>query len=787
MALETTQRRIQKHALPLALIALPILAFHWKIWALGWWITGGDLINQFVPWREFALQEIREGRFPFWNPYVFCGAPFAANIQTALFYPENLLHFFFSTESVYSLSLVIHQMMAGLAMYGFLYSITKNRAAAAFGAVVYAWSGFYITHGHDGHLIHLRAYAWIPFTLWAQAAGSAQWSLKRSALLAACLAMMFYAGHTQIPLYIFYLLMARALWQSLWAWRGGAGWKQLASAPAWTLFSLALAVLLAALVLVPLAQLSQHTAGRAGGADYGFAVSDSMPPSFLAAMIAPLAFGDPTAPVREANFWLTKTGYHELCGYTGLLALIAALLAGVPSAKNAANRNINIECGFFALIGGLGLFFALGEYNPLYPLLYYGLPGWSYFRVPARLVMIFIIGVSVCSSVGLSRWMETDRKILTQSLAVKCAAIFSLLLCITYILVLLSKPAILVALREYEIDQTVFNLKLWTADRRAISARLPEILFETRYAYLMSSLSVANLWMLFGWGSLALIKRSKNSILRYAPLLVLLADLLFFSSRFVPTQSQQTWRETYFPETEITAAISQSARQGRVLLLDDAVGYPGTDAHPELRPNRLMRYGIHSVRGYDPLILRRFARYVNRAYGNPPDAPQGGLLFFPALPNPQVLEDCNVHSFVTAQPPPTAPAPLWSTGRSPLKIYSATGNHEFRLETPSSDMEIQIVKQTPSMVVLNVQTPTPNRLIWSQVYYPNWKAKIGETYTPIEPYKETWISIPIPNGPSLITIQYDASGFKAGIVITATTLTLTILGLFFSRLKRRNR
>lgn len=777
MANESIQRRIQNHALPLALIALPVMAFHWKIWALGWWITGGDLINQFVPWREFALQEIKEGRFPFWNPYVFCGAPFAANIQTALFYPENLLHLIVSTESVYSLSLVIHQLMAGLAMYGFLYQMTKNRAAAAFGATVFAWSGFYITHGHDGHLIHLRAYAWIPFILWAQGVGRVAWGLKRAAVLAGCLAMMFYAGHTQIPLYIFYLLMARALWLGVWAWRGGAGWKQLIDGPAWTLFSLALAVLLAALVLVPLAQLSQHTAGRAGGAEFEFAVSDSMPPSFAAAFIAPLMFGDPVTPVREEKFWLTTTGYHELCGYTGLLALIAALLAAAPGAKNAHNRSLTIECGFFALIGGLGLFFALGEYNPLYPLLYYGLPGWSYFRVPARLVLIFIIGVSVCSSVGLTRWMETERSALTQSPAVKCAAIASLLLCISYLLVLLSKPAILVMLREHEIDQTVFNLKLWTADRRAISARLPDILFETRYAYLMSSLSMANLWMLLGWGSLGLVKRCNASMLRYAPLLVLIADLLFFSSRFVPTQSQKNWREAYYPDTQITAAISQSTTQGRILLLDDAVGFPGTDAHPELRPNRLMRYGVHSARGYDPIILRRYAQYVNRAYGKPPDAPQGGLLFFPTAPSLQVLKDSNVQAVVTGQPLDAPYHETWSSAASPLKLYAVTSATEFRLLENTASNQIEIIEQTPTKVILDIKTQSPNRLVWSQVDYPNWKAQTGEEPMPIEPYQDVWISVPVSNGQSLVTIQYQPSGFKIGMTITFATIIFLVIGL----------
>ncbi|MBZ0258555.1 YfhO family protein, partial [bacterium] len=554
----------------------------------------------------------------------------------------------------------------------------------------------------------------------------------------------------------------------------------------WTLFSLILSVLLAAIVLVPLAQLSQHTAGRAGGAAYEFAVSDSMPPSFLAALIAPLAYGDPTASIREAQFWLTRTGYHELCGYTGILALFAAIFAGIPNKKPEANHALSMECLFFALIGGLGLFFALGEYNPLYPILYYGLPGWSYFRVPARLVLIFLIGVSVCSSVGIKRWLEAERDDLMQSIAVKCAAVASLLLCIAYIIVVLSKPAILSMLREYEIDQTIFNMQLWTADRSAISARLPEVLFETRYAYLMSSLSMAALWTLLGWGSLVLIKRTQINLLRYAPVVVLLTDLLLFSSRFVPTTPQPIWRKTYFPDSTITTAISQNAQAGRVLLLDDAVGYPGTEIHPELRPNRLMHYGIHTARGYDPLILRRYARYANQAFGKEPDAPQGGFLFFPTVPSQQFLNEANVCAVVTGQPLKAPLGPVWSNSQSPLKIWKNTGAHEFWLEN-DPEGAIEIIEKSASSVVLSIQTAKQGRLIWSQVYYPNWSAKVNETPVNIEAFKETWISIPVPEGDNQITIRFNPSGFKTGILITGLSFLFIIVGIRFSTQKQQQK
>ena len=53
-----------------------------------------DGIAQFYPWRNFAHDTIRSGYLPLWNPYQFCGTPFVANSQSAVFYPPNLLFYF---------------------------------------------------------------------------------------------------------------------------------------------------------------------------------------------------------------------------------------------------------------------------------------------------------------------------------------------------------------------------------------------------------------------------------------------------------------------------------------------------------------------------------------------------------------------------------------------------------------------------------------------------------------------------------------------------------------------
>lgn len=791
----------------LALLA-PILVFHWKIVLQGHWIQGGDFINQFSPWRHFALSELREGRFPFWNPYVFCGTPFAANIQTSLFYPENLFHLILPVEGVFSFSLVAHQALAALAMYGFLHHLVRSRAGALLGATVYAWSGFFITHAHDGHLIHARAYAFIPLALWAQsliftAQGVRVWAALAG--FASALAMMFFAGHTQLPLYIFYALLFRAAWHAVARASIMGQWRKAVLSVVYTGTGLALSMLTAMLVLLPLIELSRHTASRAGGADYAFAVSDSMPPSFLVTFVAPFFYGDPTHGERERQFWLTGTGYHELSGYVGIIPLLLLIFVFLSRRKDCENSEERIrrwDIYFFLSLAGGGLFFALGEYNPLYPILYYGLPGWSYFRVPARLTLLFIVGVCVCSAWGLTEWRRGDWRQSFDSAAGKIAAALSCLLPLSWIILWLSKPGALGWLRQFEIQRTVETFGLWTAPRSHISAQLPEALFESRYASMVESLGLAVIMLSLGWIALLAVKwhrvRSEGGVsaLRIAALLpaaVALVDLMVFSHRFIPTQSPEGWVETHYPRSELVEYLLEEATidGARVIELDDAIGHPGLAYHPELRPNRPMGYGIASARGYDPLILERYARHVNRLYNRPEDQPQGGLLFFTEPPASARFASFATPYVITTQPMSEPYRRVWEQPGSPVKVYRLIeASPEARWESGEA-MGIDIVSKTASRIELRLQSDEQRRLVWAQTYYPGWRATLNEVEVEVEAHEEVWMSVRTPEGDHALTLFYDARVFVWGAALSAVGAiilgVLSVIAIAGNRKLRLNR
>ena len=74
------------------------------------------------------------------------------------------------------------------------------------------------------------------------------------------------------------------------------------------------------------------------------------------------------------------------------------------------------------LLAALGLFFALGGYNPLYLLLAKFVPGFNFFRVPARWLVLWALGAALLAGHGLQaitnhKVQITNRQLLLITLA----------------------------------------------------------------------------------------------------------------------------------------------------------------------------------------------------------------------------------------------------------------------------------------------------------------------------------------------------------------------------------
>ncbi|MFB0536060.1 MAG: hypothetical protein ACETWR_13885, partial [Anaerolineae bacterium] len=144
-------------------VVLLILAviFFWKIALTNLILVGVDVFAYFTPFKAYAAEALRAGRLPLWNPYLFMGVPFLANIQTAVFYPINLALIWLSTPKMVAYSIVVHIFLGGLLAY--LYarlSLGLRPFGALVTAIVFAFSGF--LGARVEHLTHLNVYVWLP-------------------------------------------------------------------------------------------------------------------------------------------------------------------------------------------------------------------------------------------------------------------------------------------------------------------------------------------------------------------------------------------------------------------------------------------------------------------------------------------------------------------------------------------------------------------------------------------------------------------------------------------------
>ena len=361
-------------------------------------IVDYDVFTYFYPQEQYAASRLLRGELPLWNPYLFTGAPFLANIQTGVFYPFNLLFLILSVPRAYVYSAAIHIYLAGAFVYAFA---RRTLGLGVLGAVVvglaFAFGGFVTSL--VTHLNQLQAAAWLPllFLLLSEAYQRQKpgWGFLGGVVF--CLQIL--AGHTQV-LYLtavgITLYFAGdalvLLWEGALFRRQAPGtflsrlwdalrdvWSQRAGGIAPLATALALGLGLAAVQLLPTFELASLSI-RAGGLTYDEASSFSFPPWMLARGLFPL--------------YLDPPPFSEWQAYVGVTSLV---LAAVALSTRVRHRQTFLFVG----LALTALLLAFGQFDPLYPRFYRLIPGLKLFRVPARWLLLYSLALASLAGLGL--------------------------------------------------------------------------------------------------------------------------------------------------------------------------------------------------------------------------------------------------------------------------------------------------------------------------------------------------------------------------------------------------
>ena len=346
-----------------------------------------DPVRQQIPWRKIAIDQLKSGGLPVWNQFNFAGTPLAANIQSAVFYPFNLLFLVISFPSAWTLLIILEPLLGGLFLYLYLRQLRIQQLVALAGSVIWSFCGFNISWLTWGTITH--AALWLPAILLAlerifvskKILNTVVWSV----FLIIFASLTFFAGHAQVALYVYILCFIYAVWKIFPKFR--------------TCTALVLGLSLLGIILITSVQwLPLHNllnaSSRVTAADY-LKAGWFLPWQNLIQFIAPDFFGNPAT----LNYW-GIWNYGEFIGYLGIVPLIF-IVYGLISKKNS-------QIIFWLSAAIISLVFMLPSFISKLPFVL-NLPLISTLQ-PTRLMIILDFSLVMLAVYGLSSWLENKER-----------------------------------------------------------------------------------------------------------------------------------------------------------------------------------------------------------------------------------------------------------------------------------------------------------------------------------------------------------------------------------------
>jgi hypothetical protein len=333
-----------------------------------------DVITQIYPWKKLTIDTWKSGSVPLWNPYSFSGTPLAANYQSAVFSPFNLLFFVLPFIDAWSVMILLQPLLAGLFMYLFVSSLEKSKQASLLAAIAFMFSGFMVVWMAYGTLGYAALF--LPLIFWGV-------HKKYGLAVSLGIALSLVSGHFQVSVYVIGAVLAYIIWK-----------KHLS-----TLWYVLMGLLIAAPQIL-LGIRSFILSGRSASVLKG----EIIPWQYLLTFIAPDFFGNPVT----RNDWFGH--YAEWAGFVGVIPLMLAVFAVTKKALR--------DGWFFVTLAIVSLFLALP--TPLNDLIYMlKIPVLSG-SAASRIILLTSFSLAALSAYGLDELVKNKKSTLLFSVLCFC-------------------------------------------------------------------------------------------------------------------------------------------------------------------------------------------------------------------------------------------------------------------------------------------------------------------------------------------------------------------------------
>ncbi|MEZ5351997.1 MAG: hypothetical protein R2762_05120 [Bryobacteraceae bacterium] len=700
-----------------ALLAAITIGFYWRLVLTDQytWMNGPDLARQVLPWLQFQAGELRQGRLPLWDPYLFGGQPLLAQAQPGVAYPLNWILLMLPLRDGWVQLTWLHWYYVAIHFMGvlFAYRLCRDaaltRTAAVAGAVVYGLGGFM---GHNDWPQMLNGGVWIPLVLLCllRVATRGQDGWYASACGGMCLGMTFLSGHHQVPIYT--SLMAAGVW--IWIVASGSSetWRRRGMAG---VFFFVVAGLVSGVQSLPAWEYAQHayrwvgTVQPVGGGDkipYNIHEQYSLRPDFLLGILFP-----------------------GIVGPTGVLAGAAAfVLAGCGVALGWKKAAVRVAT--FVWIGGL--LFAMGGSVWFHGLLYALVPMLEKARTPAMAAAVAQAGIALLASFGI----DEIAKLLPAERQTRL------------------RPAILGA---SGLGAAVFAIWMVQAMIRQVTGD-PRSLVTAVCALLTAAVLAA-------WSRSAFSNLGAQACL----IAIILIELGNGMVSYLPHRSKGygelvRMRDTAPLVRAVREAAAEKGEWGRV----DFGGAPGARWQTEGSIGDF--YGIESFHGY---LASLTTNLVDAGMGDEETLLHYGVRYR-ISPEPvggwneMVAQSDGWKLWRNGQAFP----PVWTLHWSgPLDDMLPAP----RIESCRGGDEAYLLREQSNRVVLWAEMACPGVLVLSATAYPGWRAYIDGKPAPMRTAYGSLRAVAVDGGSHRVEMRYEPGSVRWGVGLTLAGFLLILI------------
>jgi len=763
-----------------------------------------DTRHQLFYWRYFGFNTLAKGILPLWNPYIYGGTPFVGGLQSAIFYPLNLIYLIFPIHVAINYSIILHVFLSGVFTYLYLrfiklspksevrnpkfYTDRLSRSSCLVSSIIFMFCAPQIFHVYPGHLPNLCTMIWLPLILLFSELFIRSRNYLYSFFGGVAVAFNILAGHPQYFFYTAIAVVAYFIIRIIQEFKEHKNWKYVGYHASGIFIIYTIGVLLTAIQLLPAFEMIKHSTRQT--LSYEWVGQFSFAPENFITLFIPEFFGNSLKTPYWGRYYL-----WEMSLYAGILPLMLCALASF------CYRNTFTKT--FLIMALITTILALGKFTPLFKILYNIVPGFNMFRGNSKFIFIIAFSLSVLSGIGaeyLRNTILTKKKVSTFFyITGGIVAAISLFLLIFFLF-----------RTGYGTWHGIINKIYLLGDRYTTLPTLkdPDFLratfaIATKSAVKFIILMILSLLVIGLW----INGRLKRQIIIPITLALIFGDLWFFGNQYMVTfDSRQC-----FWDKEMTSIMKNNPAASRIT----------TVGHFEL--NQGMAHDISNIGGYDANVIKEYSEFINLSDGKSIEDPRIVMevrqiskltnllnlkyLLLPAnarIEHPAIKLVFNNSKYALFDNTQAIPRTFIVHEAKILSgrdaIFKELTSAEFNplkyaiLEEPSSltrninsgiypqEPNPTIIEYSPNRVTIKATLLDDGYLVLGDTFYPGWNVYVDGKKSKILKTNYIMRSVFLKKGDHIVKFVYEPKSFTIGMIITLASVVILIpVSIFYNK------